>query len=68
VLIDGAAPSYAVAVTTSLGQLVATGVTDVQGVVVLGVPPAVGLELDVIGTGVVGVPVHAGQVVSITIP
>lgn len=68
VIVDGAEPSYAIAVTTSAGQVVATGVTNAQGVVVLGVPAAGDLELDVLGTGVVGVPVQAGEVVTIVIP
>ena len=68
VAVDGPLPNYMIAVTTPSQGVVALGVTNDQGIVVLKVPADAGLELDVIGTSVVGLPVHAGQVVAITIP
>ena len=68
VTIDGPLSSYTAVVTTPSQGVVALGTTNAQGVVVLDVPVGSNLQLSVLGTDVVGLPVHAGQVISITIP
>jgi len=67
VKISGAASAYTTVITTPGAGVVASGITNSSGVVVLSVPALPGLELDILGTTVVGVPVHGGQVVSIVI-
>jgi len=56
-----------VVVLNASGALVASGTTNAQGVIQMTVPPVGGLELTVLTTDVVGVPVHGGQALSITI-
>jgi hypothetical protein len=68
VSITGAASSYWVAVTAESGAVVAFGKTNAAGVAVLLLPAGRGLELDILGTSVVGLPVHAGQSVQVVIP
>ena len=68
VAVAGPAGSYTVAVTAASGAVVALGTTNAHGIVVLDLPSGFGLELDVVGTSVVGLPVHAGQSVSIVVP
>ena len=68
VAIDGPVSSYTAVVTTPSQGVVALGTTNAQGVVVLAVPVGSDLQLSVLGTDVIGLPVHAGQVISITIP
>ncbi len=65
--IDGPLTSYAVVVTAPGGAVVAAGATGKGGLVRLSVPSMPGLELDVLGTGVAGLPVQGGQTVSIMI-
>ncbi len=64
----GQASSYTVVVTSPSGAIVATGTTNAQGMTQLMVPAMIGLELDVLDTTVVGLPVAGGQAILITIP
>ncbi|MFT7464139.1 MAG: hypothetical protein ACI9EF_002488 [Pseudohongiellaceae bacterium] len=66
--ISGPASYYTVVVTNASGVVVASGQTNAQGMIQLTVPPLSGLELDVLDTVVVGMPVFGGQAVLITIP
>jgi len=68
VAVLGQASSYTVVVTSPSGAIVATGTTNAQGMTQLMVPAMIGLELDVLDTTVVGLPVAGGQAILITIP
>lgn len=68
VAVLGQASSYTVVVTSPSGSIVATGTTNAQGMNQLMVPAMIGLELDVLDTTVVGLPVAGGQAILITIP
>ena len=68
VAVLGQASSYTVIVTSPSGAIVASGTTNAQGMIQLMVPAMIGLELDVLDTTVVGLPVAGGQAILITIP
>ena len=68
VAISGSEPAYLVVVTAPGGAVVGLGSTDTDGLLSLNVPAMPGLELDVVGTSVIGLPVHGGQIVAITLP
>lgn len=68
VSISGPASSYTIVITLSGGTVIAGGTTNAPGTLLMSVPATSGLELTVLGTAVVGLPVHGGQSVSIIIP
>ena len=68
VSITGPATSYTIVITTAGGAVVAAGATTTPGTLLMTVPAMNGLHLTVLGTSVVGLPVHGGQSVSILIP
>ncbi len=66
VKVEGALPAYTVVVTTP-GGFSCVESTNAEGVAAMSVPWVADLELTVLGTGVVGLPVQAGQVLTIQV-